>query len=158
MGKTIYIEEEEFELFENDSTSIPYRLYNVYRKKNFFAHNTAGNNYAILDWYGRKYTEIEKAILDRKRAKDEYTANWPSGQILIPFEDKNSTWSLTEVKSDMPTLKYPMPNFRQTTTWLEAYRFLTTIVIDSLGFASMKYPTHQEIDEYLRSNEYRSNP
>lgn len=60
--KKIIIDDEEYEIHENFNESIPFRLWNLKRKKNYWVYDGV-QRYAIHDFVGKKLFEIEKGKL-----------------------------------------------------------------------------------------------
>jgi len=136
MGKrNVTINNEDYEIYDNDNESIPYRLFHIYKKKNFFAHDTRGDYYKILDWYGNKITDVKKEIIQEK-------------QKLNLDNDLNSitiTWNYPNIT---PYIVTPYSkesydyNFKLGLNW-DYYKFQSKID------TPLNLPTNEEIDEYL---------
>ncbi len=90
----VKIKGEIFEIHDNESTNIPYRLYQKDRKKNFYAHANV-QTYDILDFLGNKFETVPKDVLDNPQAiEDELN--------VVTINSYNYGWTIHPVGNQIP--------------------------------------------------------
>ena len=62
-NKIVWINDERFQVEDNDNSTIPYRLYQEDRKKTYYAFDLGKATYTICDFGGRTFAKVKKELL-----------------------------------------------------------------------------------------------